>query len=298
MAFSVFSHNTNDKVDKSLCPNGLNNPPFTFTIVGKRNSGKTNLIKSLTFEKYNNYFKQVLLMSGTQTTINEFKEIHKQLNPDFEMILKHNYDEEYLRKMIEERENKISKGERLEPMLVILDDLATYNVSKKQTTNSIDTLFYNGRHVKIDGVIITTQKYTQLNQSTRGNNITSLFLHRMMPKDLKQVYDEVANQIIDSYQEFKRIYRENVVDIPYGFIILDLVENVVLNNELKEIEVSDEDSSEEEVLKPQSMIQTETPKVRRVVMEENQYYLELTNNTKIPISENKLKVLCEKLIST
>jgi len=300
--FKIFNHKddagTTEYITEDL------HAPMRGVFVGATGSGKTSIMKSLVFNDFKKYFKQVYLFSGTAKTINEFKDIHKHIKAPFELIVMSGYNDGKVKELIDAREDKIREGQSVEPCLYIFDDLAYANISKKHTNNQIDRIFQAGRHTKAS-VFITAQKYTNLNASTRAGNPSIVFVFRNGMRDIKTIFEEQGSEYVDTFEEFMRIYRREVVRNKFGFIAIDKMRGVIRNSKFEAIkQVMDdvEDEEDLEVIEPEGgedeeeeEEEEEKPRVVKFRSDGGRYFAVLSDGTEKELTEEQIKFLIVKL---
>lgn len=226
--WKVFTHQDSGTKYDGMIPKDLH-APIRAVFIGASNSGKSNLCKNLVFEDYSMYFKEVIIFSGTEKTLEQYREIHKHMKPPFELRLVRGYNDEIAMKIIDEIEKKKDRV----PRLFIFDDLGYKNISSKNKNNQIDRLFQTGRHNSIS-VFIVAQRYTDLNVSTRNNNASAVFVFRIGNNDLKKIHEEHGET--EKFDAFKKVY-SHALHKPYGFLLIDKQRNEYRDRELKPVQL-------------------------------------------------------------
>lgn len=215
--WEVYQHENHnyDKYREKLEEPFKNLYPLRACVVGDTSSGKTTIVKNLVFKHYEPVLKYVFLFSGTNTTIEEFEELHKKVKPSFKLKTFSDYDDELVNTICDKLKEK-----RL-PSLFVFDDLGFRNVMKKHTSNAIDRLYQTGRHYNISTIFIA-QRYTQLNTSCRQNNSNLMIIFNANDKELDNLYKEQGGILTKS--EFNSIFKKATGE-PYGFLVIDYTEH-------------------------------------------------------------------------
>lgn len=126
-------------------------------IVGKRNSGKSVLVRDIMFHK--RHVPAGVVMSGTE----DGNRYYGEFVPD--SFIYHDFDERALVKLVG-RQRRLAREGRASDVFVVLDDVVYDNKIFKSKV--MKQLFFNGRHWKIF-LIITTQFATSLPVEYRAN---------------------------------------------------------------------------------------------------------------------------------
>jgi hypothetical protein len=134
------------------------------TLVAKRNSGKSFLLKGLV-EQHKEEFHKIFVICPTET-INGFYQRNDFISPE---CVFDDYNEEWVESLISSmtRLNKGKRSEKAKHMLVILDDLVAG--TNFHQSPSLKKLFVRGRHIFIS-VIITSQHLTSIPPVARTNS--------------------------------------------------------------------------------------------------------------------------------
>jgi hypothetical protein len=181
------------------------------TLVAKRNSGKSYLLKYLvTLRK--DQFEKIFVICPTEN-INSFYQLNDFIPKN---CIYDKYNESFIDKLIERMtiQNKNKKAEQKKHVLLILDDLVAD--VKFHQSESLKKLFVRGRHVAIS-VIITSQFLTGIPPVAR---INSDFI--CVGQVNKEGLDILCEQYIVpgmTKDDFIEIYKENTRD--YSFLVIN-----------------------------------------------------------------------------
>ena len=186
----------------------------TLSLVAKRNSGKSVLLKYLVKEEIQN-FKKIFVICPTNC-INGFYDDWIEPNCVFE-----DYDEEWTEKLIYKMSN-LNKGKNndtADHILLILDDCCSD--TKFHASKSIKKLFSRGRHSFIS-IIITCQMLHHIPPLCR-NNSDFLLVGQLNNQNIDLLCDEFRTGL--EKKDFKAMYKRLTTD--YSFLIIN-------NNSLKD----------------------------------------------------------------
>lgn len=184
--------------------------PLRACFISESGGGKTTVILNVVFNYLNSILKRVILVSGKPETAEKFKQIFNDRNPDFELTVFNEFDEEKLTEIMDEVE------QNPEPTLFIFEDMTSFNISKKVSNNILDRISSNGRASQI-GMIISAQRYTDLAPTQRSNNCSILFLFER-PQEIKRIFDEHNTGL--SFNKFEKIVNKHTAD-RFDFVVID-----------------------------------------------------------------------------
>ena len=245
----------NDNADTKYEMDDVWHYPFRFCVVGGTGTGKSNLIMNLLFNEFNKVVKRVVVIAGKPDTISEIKREFNQRKPSFDLELHRKYDD----KKVSEIMDKLEEDPK--ETIFIFEDLMSFNVMKKQTNNTVDRIFQNGRSNKIS-TIVTAQKYMDLNKSSRSNNCSMLFLFEYNQDEIKQIHKD--HNTGTSLQNFMEIADEHTRE-PYSFLAIDHTKpkgQRIMDKEMNVISVVDDDNDDIEVLEGKSASKSK-PKAKK-----------------------------------
>ena len=193
-----------------------------FTIVdkiiglfGKRNSGKSRLLRYLVHcEK--NRFKKIFVICPTECVNRFYSSI-----VDEECIFD-SYDNDWMMRLIKKMTELKSNNNDNNNVLIILDDcVSDTNFHQCQSLNILCT---RGRHINIS-VILTIQYIFSIPPVAR-NNLDYVFAGQMNKKSVDLLSDEYLLGDIDKSQ-FIKLYNKSTKD--YNFMVINC--NSVKNND-------------------------------------------------------------------
>ena len=179
----------------------------TISLVAKRNSGKSCLLKYLVQEQIQN-FKKIFVICPTN--FNGFYNDWVDSNCIFE-----DYNEEWIEKLISKM-SKINQGKNNDDaynILLILDDCCSD--TKFHASKSIKKLFSRGRHSFIS-IIITCQMLHHIPPLCR-NNSDFLLIGQLNNQNIDLLCDEFRTGL--EKKDFKIMYKRLTTD--YSFLIIN-----------------------------------------------------------------------------
>jgi hypothetical protein len=183
----------------------------TVTLVAKRNSGKSVLIKYIISE-YKDEFDQIYCICPTES-INDFYSSSSIVDRDH---IFDEWDEEWVEKLIAmmTRVNKGKTKTTAKHILIILDDLiADANLHQSP---AFKKLFTRGRHLFIS-IIMTTQYLKAIPPLVRANS-DFIFLGQMNRQSVEIMVEEFHGNEI-SKKDFIDIYKNAIKN--YGFFVIN-----------------------------------------------------------------------------
>lgn len=201
-------------------PPALPRPPFRMVISAPSNSGKSNLIKNILYNKdwgYIKYFKEFYIWCGSLDDCAEYRRLGQKARIAKRMKVIQEYDDDAVRDLYNDLE---ADPDGPPPSLFIFDDQVFNNISKRQTMNTIDRIFMSGRHANIS-IIITTQQYRKLNVSTRSINLTHLVVFSSNRRDMETIADEHGG-LLDDAQALQLV--QQMTAKRFAFMVIDYTE--------------------------------------------------------------------------
>lgn len=156
----------------------------SITIVGKRRSGKSELIRAM-YYKLKGYYKSFYLCTYTYETNKEFWNFIPEKN------IIHGINEERLKeilaKQVEEINNAGSK--ELAPYICIIFDDIINDETGVRYSSFISNLYANGRHYNICS-ILATQSLKKVSKHARDNTDITVCYRLKNEEDREAVYSE------------------------------------------------------------------------------------------------------------
>jgi hypothetical protein len=178
----------------------------TVALLGKRNSGKSQLLRYIV-KQTKNQLSKVFVISPTEI-VNNF---YKGLVDDKCIFDKwnENWVEELITKMTE-----VSSKTKNQNVLLILDDVCSD--TNFNTSNTFKKIFTRGRHIFIS-IIITCQYMHQLPRITRSN-LDYILAGQMNAMSTQILADEFLYGSIERKQ-FVKMFNTSTRD--YGFLLIN-----------------------------------------------------------------------------
>ena len=189
----------------------------TLTLVGKRASGKSELLRHLVEMTADNFYS-IFLICPTEK-VNGFYD--GLINPS---NIFDQYDEQWIEQLMDKmgKENANKSSNNSSHVLLILDDIcADINLSKSKT---IRQLFCRGRHLRIS-IIITAQYLFQIPPVLRCNS-DFVAVGQMNAQSLDLLVGEFQYGNITK-KEFKSMYLKSTNN--YQFLLINC--NTAKNND-------------------------------------------------------------------
>lgn len=161
--------------------------PFSCTVVSKRNSGKSFLVRDIVYElARQGRINQVIVMSNTSGQC---------LNADYdymppELLLM--YKESTIQKMLDHQAKEIKKGNIREILLVLDDVVGSDTNNSAEGSRLIRSIFANSRHYHVS-IILLSQIATRLLQPAIRENSDVIFFSRLNRKSLETMAEAVCN---------------------------------------------------------------------------------------------------------
>lgn len=161
--------------------------PFSCTVVSKRNSGKSFLVRDIVYElSKQGRINQVIVMSNTSG---------QSLNADYDYMppaMLMMYKEATILKIMEMQQKQIKAG-KIREILLVLDDVVGSDTSNSaEGSRLIRSIFANSRHYHIS-VILLSQIATRLLQPAIRENSDVIFFSRLNRKSLETMSEAVCN---------------------------------------------------------------------------------------------------------
>lgn len=181
----------------------------TTSLVAKRNSGKSVLLKYLVDCCKEKFFK-IYVVCPTES-INNFYSSMVQQNCIFEQ-----WDENWCEELIKAMtvQNKGKTKDQLKKILIILDDVVSD--TNFHQSPALKKLYTRGRHIGI-GIIITTQYLNSLPPVAR-NNCDWLVAGQMNHASVSLLCEEYLSGSLDK-KDFIKLYNRATKD--YGFLVIN-----------------------------------------------------------------------------
>lgn len=159
------------KISDDPLPKGIH---FIYCIIGKRGSGKSNLLLNALEHKifYKNYFDNIIFCSPTARNDKKFSDLVEEveeMNNFYDDL-----DEDILTEIIDKIESfnnnfdiKNKKGEREPRNLLIFDD-CIHLLPKSTQKSKLHEIITTNRHLNTS-IIITSQRFKNINTLIRAN---------------------------------------------------------------------------------------------------------------------------------
>lgn len=178
------THGTNTLSLKRFNPAESLRKPFTMLVIGKRNSGKSSLIRDFLYHLHQLNYPRVVVFSGTEESNQFFSSIipqayiHCGLNQE---ILQGLVDaQRKVMNSVREAEAKLHKPLDIDTRLVIVLDDVSYSRTACRT-ELMNMLFLNSRHFNIS-IMLSLQYLISLSPEGRANADFVLVLKDSVPR--------------------------------------------------------------------------------------------------------------------
>lgn len=180
------------------------NPPFRALFIGKSATGKSECCKYWLKQLHDaKKIDAVLVVSGT--SFNHFWD-------EVATVQLGKWDAAYIAKLLDERQAKIEKGEEVNQLCVILDDLIDNEIIDLTRDKVVGSLYSRGRHTKIS-IFTITQKLRKVSSTIRVNSDYAVFLSAANRKELEAIEEEYS--IMRNKEEFYKMFEEYVHSYQY-----------------------------------------------------------------------------------
>ena len=201
----------------------------TCVLFGRRNVGKSHMIRGLCYDlfknggkikdTYNNQVDLVIVFSQTEGL---------QSNFDFTpaCFVHDEYDENIIIQLLEKQKELFQHQGRTSNIVVIIDDFA---YDKKVWSSAMLKCFMNGRHFRLS-FFITFQYVMQLPSNLRSQIDVVIALRENTSSIQEKMYKALFGIGFSNFKHFKKVFETETED--YGALIL--VNNLSKKNSLQE----------------------------------------------------------------
>uniref|UniRef100_A0A6C0CRB3 Uncharacterized protein n=1 Tax=viral metagenome TaxID=1070528 RepID=A0A6C0CRB3_9ZZZZ len=189
-------------------------------VIGKRNTGKSEVIKNLLY--YNRKIPSGIIISPTEAG-NSF---YSEFCPD--LFIHHQFDPDILNKVLKRQKRKIKETGKHphNDFFVVLDD-CMYDCKNIGKDKNIREIFCNGRHFQIT-LIMSVQYIMDLPISLRSNVDYVFCMRENNTHNVERLYNSYFG-IFPSKQSFSQAF--NIITDNFGSIVLD---NLSRSNKIEE----------------------------------------------------------------
>ena len=195
------------KSNKKIIHKNLPTIPFYSVVMGKSNSGKSNMILNLI-----KFLKKVIkeqnifiFQSSPSNTFNKLKKAHK-----YDSL----YDddgENIVEILLNFQKSMLESKQKPPHLLLIFDDFITNNVFEKRR-GIMQKLFSSARHYNIS-IIVTSQTYTLIPASIRRMSLYTM-IYRIYNKKEYEIWLRKVNvvyQRMNSLRLMKKQRKQNII---------------------------------------------------------------------------------------
>jgi hypothetical protein len=211
--------------------------PFRAVLVGQIQSGKSNIIKNICFNKsigYDKFFDAFYIWCGSLDDLIEYKTLANQHGTIKKFSFTQAYKDDDVKSLFKEiEEDNIKKEkEEKENTLMIFDDQICNGVSNRSKLNAVSEIFTRGRHAFVSA-IISTQKYKSLSNVERSLNVSHLWVFEgTNATDLNAIAEEHSGT--RTKEEMLEILKDNLKQ-KYDFVIINNRDHNIQNKNLETI---------------------------------------------------------------
>jgi len=167
------------------------NMHFIYVIIGKRGSGKSNLLLNALQHKifYKGYFDNIFMLSPTAQNDKKFKKLLEELDDDDKFY--NDCNDTTIQEIIDKITtfNDEWDNNKREPRNLIIFDDCIADMPKSTTKSLFNKLIISNRHLKTS-IIITSQKFNLLNTTIRANIDMISFFKNDNSQEKKGFLDE------------------------------------------------------------------------------------------------------------
>ena len=200
--------------------------PFRLLVVGKSQSGKSNIAVNLLLQEDTRLYKDVFqgediyIFSPSAKSDYKLKTLIEEKEIPKENIFG-GYDEDVIEALYElvkdEYEEAIQEGEKPIPKLFIFDDMSAGGSLKAKTNGIIAKIFMNGRHIMLSS-LVTAQKFSDIPTSARENATGAIFFS-CSNKQLELIENDF--NYMKTKNDFREMFRD-ATNEPYSFFVVNL----------------------------------------------------------------------------
>lgn len=218
------NNNKRDKKRNYLCAE-LPQPSFRYVVLGGTGTGKTNVILNMLFNKkhcgYAKYFDEIYAWVGNPEDYRFMANKVKQRNIKNIKLFRH-YDPEELKNLWDEiqtdAEEELEEDKDPNRILMVFDDMILAGISDSHRRTTLDEIYIKGRHYGVS-LLLSTQKYSMLNQNMRKDNVSHLSIFNPMNKEeLSTIWKE--NIAAVDQKTFMDLFNKHA-NKRYSFITVD-----------------------------------------------------------------------------
>tara|TARA_Y100000389_G_scaffold202464_1_gene247834 strand:- start:2672 stop:3586 length:915 start_codon:yes stop_codon:yes gene_type:complete len=178
-----------------------------FCVIGKRNTGKSVVIRNIVYH-LSEQIDFAVLVSPTESTRQEFGAFMPQT------WIHSNYDADVIQRMIDVQKRATLMG-KARRVLLVLDDLLYDNRLFKN--EAIKQIYLNGRHLNIT-LIVSAQYAIAIPPLYRSNTDLVVLLRDTARQNRKKLYDAFCG-IFDSFDAFNTVFADLTAN--YGCIVIN-----------------------------------------------------------------------------
>lgn len=194
-------------------------PNRIILFVGKRNTGKSTLVRDILWHHRN--IPCGMVMSPTE----EANEFYKGMVPD--LFVYGDYDADAMKTMIK-RQKKCVKQKKKDPNCFILLDDCMYDAKRLTKDISIRSIFFNGRHWKIL-CLLTMQYCMDLSPDLRANIDYVFILRENIVSNREKLYKNFFG-IFPNFDTFNQVMTQCTEN--FECLVLD---NTSRSNEISDV---------------------------------------------------------------
>jgi len=190
--------------------------PTNIIYYGKSSAGKSNtILNNLKWLKPYVNGRVIVFMKSTNGSISTLKKTHgaKIYNTLFDSNGKNRIE-----KIMEYQKMRKDSGEKLENIIILLDDFITdRSITKKGSI--YEDLFSFGRHFNIT-TMLTAQSFVQVPAVLRRLSFNDIIYKMSNRKEKDLMCYEMCNAVNLTEREFEKVY-DDAVEQPYSFLYVN-----------------------------------------------------------------------------
>tara|TARA_R100000231_G_scaffold126920_1_gene97596 strand:- start:10813 stop:11571 length:759 start_codon:yes stop_codon:yes gene_type:complete len=205
--------------------NDLFDIPFRLLIIGKSQSGKSNVLTNFLLNDDDRFYKNdfdgsdIYIWSPSAFTdrkIIMLREEHDVPNSNVFTKFDENVIEAVYELLKDEYNDAINNKEKPTPKLFIFDDMSAGGNLKKSANGIIAKVFMNGRHILLS-CIVTSQKYADILTGAR-ENATGLIMFSGTDRQLEQISDD--HNFLEDKKSFRKMFRDHTNE-RFSFLVVN-----------------------------------------------------------------------------
>jgi len=200
--------------DNQKCHNNIPLPlkPCNYAIVGRKGTGKTNLLLNLICKPESPWFKQFNLIFLIYPTAMNDKKLYPLIKDIGDEQYYETLSDDVLKDILEQIDNHPKRNKKSFNCLIIYDDV----IHEVKKCKMLDRFITQNRHLCITNVILVQKWNSYLKPIVRSNLDLISFFRTENNKELESFADEIGNPEV-----IEKLYHYATED-PYSFLHVNM----------------------------------------------------------------------------